>query len=221
VPQPELERLPYFRLYPADYLLDTIGLSVQEHGVYCLMMFNYYFAGELPPTLEGIYRICFASDNPTIQRIIDFILGKYFHLQDGRYVHFRIERELDKLQGFRRKQSEKGKLGGAGKHKNKISGGPVKKANGHDVAEQVLDYLNQRTGGHYRAVKANVALIEARIAEGATPADLCAVVDKKCAQWKRDDAMRQYLRPSTLFNREKFAQYQGEPAPKTSGPSWT
>ena len=33
-----LERLPYFKLHSADYLLDTLDLTHAEHGIYCLMI---------------------------------------------------------------------------------------------------------------------------------------------------------------------------------------
>ena len=37
-----------------------------------------------------------------------------------------------------------------------------------------------------------------------------AVVALKCREWGQDDKMEKYLRPATLFNREKFNQYAGE-----------
>jgi len=37
-----------------------------------------------------------------------------------------------------------------------------------------------------------------------------AVIDAKVAEWARDPKMAQYLRPNTLFNATKFAQYVGQ-----------
>jgi hypothetical protein len=39
------------------------------------------------------------------------------------------------------------------------------------------------------------------------------VIAKKCREWLHDEHMNEYLRPATLFNRTKFAQYQGELVP--------
>ena len=40
--------------------------------------------------------------------------------------------------------------------------------------------------------------------------ELRQVVAKKCREWSGDPTMMNYLRPATLFNSVKFAQYQGE-----------
>ena len=78
------------------------------------------------------------------------------------------------------------------------------------LAEEVLNFLNSKTGRQYEAVPANLEMIVARLKEGSTAADLRAVVAKKCRDWSGDEKMAQYLRPATLFNRTKFAQYKGE-----------
>jgi uncharacterized phage protein (TIGR02220 family) len=78
------------------------------------------------------------------------------------------------------------------------------------LASGILDFLNEKTGRSYKPVKANLNLITARLREGATEDDLRAVIAKKCREWLGDEKMADYLRPATLFNATKFAQYQGE-----------
>lgn len=80
--------------------------------------------------------------------------------------------------------------------------------------KEILDYLNQKTGSHYKDVKGNQKLIRARWREGYRLDDFRKVIDNKTADWKgliakdgRD--MSQYLRPSTLFG-PKFDQYLNE-----------
>lgn len=80
----------------------------------------------------------------------------------------------------------------------------------HKAAIGILEFLNAKTGRHYRPVKPNLDFITARLKEGATEEELRQVVAKKCREWAGDPAMTLYLRPATLFNRTKFAQYQGE-----------
>lgn len=79
-----------------------------------------------------------------------------------------------------------------------------------DIAEKIIQYLNDKTGRKYRAVPSQTKFIEARIAEGATPQDLIAVINRKCLEWLDDPKFAQYLRPSTLFNAEKFNTYVGQ-----------
>lgn len=78
------------------------------------------------------------------------------------------------------------------------------------LARQILEFLNDKTGKRYQPVPANLEMIEARLKDGATEQELRQVVAKKCREWGGDEKMRDYLRPATLFNRTKFAQYQGE-----------
>lgn len=73
----------------------------------------------------------------------------------------------------------------------------------------VLEYLNSKTGRAYRATVVNLGFIKARLNEGASVDDCKAVVDRQLEIWRGTD-MEQYLRPATLFNREKFNQYVGE-----------
>lgn len=89
-----------------------------------------------------------------------------------------------------------------------------------DTASKVIEYLNQRTGSKFRPVKSNLSLINARFNEGHSLDDVIAVIDRKCAEWSNDSKMRQYLRPSTLFNAEKFNTYVGQigsPIPCSGG----
>lgn len=90
---------------------------------------------------------------------------------------------------------------------------PPKARNGHHYlasARSVLQFLNEKTGRRYQPVDANLRLIVARFREGTTEQQLRQVVAKKCREWTGNEKMETYLRPATLFNREKCAQYVGE-----------
>ena len=93
-----------------------------------------------------------------------------------------------------------------------LSGKPdVHPLNGKKAqAVEVLDFLNSETGKAYRPVEANLQVIAARLREGYTVADMRKVIVRKCSQWRGDEKMEMYLRPATLFNKTKLAQYSGE-----------
>ena len=74
----------------------------------------------------------------------------------------------------------------------------------------VLQFLNEKTGGHYRMVDTNLRLVEARLRSGVDVQTCKSVIAKKVRQWRDDAKMRDYLRPATLFNATKFEQYLGE-----------
>ena len=75
------------------------------------------------------------------------------------------------------------------------------------VVSEIIDYLNQKTGKHFRKSIANTTrAINARIKEGFTVDDFKTVIDKKVIEWGKDERMKQYLRPQTLFG-TKFESY--------------
>jgi len=94
-----------------------------------------------------------------------------------------------------------------------------KNINGHhSIAKSLLSFLNEKTGRNYQPVKANLDMIAARLKEGATERQCRLVILRKFHDWGSDEKMAEYLRPATLFNRTKFAQYAGEiPKESTDG----
>lgn len=77
-------------------------------------------------------------------------------------------------------------------------------------AEQILDYLNELCGTHYRVTtRKTTDLIKARMCEGFTVEDFKTVIYKKAKQWKDDEKMVKFLRPITLFG-TKFESYLNE-----------
>ena len=73
--------------------------------------------------------------------------------------------------------------------------------------KEVVEYLNQKTGKNFKHTsKVTQRHIRARLAEGFTVSDFKQVIDKKCSDWLRDQKMKEYLRPETLFG-TKFESY--------------
>ncbi len=77
------------------------------------------------------------------------------------------------------------------------------------VAKEAIEYLNLKTGAHYRNVEANLKLVRARLSEGATLDEIRSVIDMKAGEWQGTDSAK-YLRPETLFNATKYNQYAGQ-----------
>lgn len=70
---------------------------------------------------------------------------------------------------------------------------------------EILNYLNEKAGTHYKPVASNLKFIKARLKDY-TEEELKLVVDKKVKEWKETN-MQMYLRPETLFNATKFESY--------------
>ena len=73
--------------------------------------------------------------------------------------------------------------------------------------EEIVQYLNQKTNKNFKHTsKVTQRHIRARFAEGFTVSDFKQVIDNKCNDWLRDQKMKEYLRPETLFG-TKFESY--------------
>ena len=73
--------------------------------------------------------------------------------------------------------------------------------------EEIVQYLNQKTHKNFKHTsKVTQRHIRARLAEGFTVSDFKQVIDNKCNDWLRDQKMKEYLRPETLFG-TKFESY--------------
>lgn len=106
---------------------------------------------------------------------------------------FLINKELSKKQAVKEKQKK------------------IKKRPHKACAEFLIDYLNTKTGGNYQKVDSNLKLIESILCEKGRDVHLAQrVIDSKCAEWLNDEKMHKYLRPTTIFDKKKFAQYEGQ-----------
>lgn len=219
----------YLAIYTGDYLRDTRHLSPLKHGVYLLLLMHCWDQrGPLPLDEQECAGIanCRSTDEIDALR---YIIERYFiRMEDGHY-NARIQKEIERAINISNSRSDAGKRGYQAKAKQLLSKryasvstppppltpppSPKKVttlSGKPDVAKRVLDFLNSKTQRRYQPVKANLEMIEARLKDGATEQELMQVVAKKCREWAGDEKMSLYLRPATLFNRTKFAQYQGE-----------
>ena len=86
----------------------------------------------------------------------------------------------------------------------------------HDFADEIIQYLNMRTGAKYKSSTSKTKkLINARVNEGFTLDDFKTVIDKKCVEWSGTE-FEKFLRPNTLFG-TKFESYLNQKVvkPKT------
>ncbi|KZU55214.1 replication protein [Lactiplantibacillus plantarum] len=73
--------------------------------------------------------------------------------------------------------------------------------------QEVISFLNEQTGKHFRNTDSNKRLIMARHKEGFTLDEMKTVIVNQSLKWENDLKMNQYLRPSTLFQASKFEGY--------------
>lgn len=84
----------YFRRNIGDYHKKAGRLSMLEHGAYTLLIDACYDREQFP-TLEQAIDWCWARTDEEKQAV-EFVLSKFFTLEDGKYVQNRITEEIEK-----------------------------------------------------------------------------------------------------------------------------
>lgn len=120
------------------------------------------------------------------------------------------KRNAGKLGGLAKASTAKAKASTAkassSKPKQTLPSSSSSTINNH-IIEQVIEYLNKKTGKNFKAsAEAARSHINARIEEGYTVKEFFLAIDNQCDEWLGTD-YEKYLRPQTLFNREKFDGY--------------
>lgn len=77
------------------------------------------------------------------------------------------------------------------------------------IAEKIIQYLNQQAGSKFQCTGTNLSYINARLKEGFILEDFITVIDNKIYDWKGTER-EMYIRPITLFSKEKFENYKNQ-----------
>lgn len=109
--------LPYIQLYVAEYLADTQHLTLEEHGAYLLLIFNYWQRGKsLVDSDKRMASVCSTSVERWLT--IRSTLEEFFIIKDGFWIHDRIEKDLEKVHKKSRQAQEAGKKSAEKKKKD-------------------------------------------------------------------------------------------------------
>jgi uncharacterized protein YdaU (DUF1376 family) len=82
----------YYKRNIGDYAKKAGRLTMLQHGAYTLLLDACYDREQFPTREEAIDWL-WASSTAEIEAV-DFVLSKFFHLVDGRFVQNRIQEEL-------------------------------------------------------------------------------------------------------------------------------
>jgi uncharacterized phage protein (TIGR02220 family) len=235
-------KMPAMQFYPADWRKDlgVQALGYFERGVWFEMLCLMHESSERgvlllndAPMPEEVVARLLGLDNQTFNQTLSTLLTYGVAKRrdsDNAIISKRMVAD-EKLVQIRR---DAGKLGGnpvlvkqnpttRDKQKPTPSSSSSSSTTNSKGAAEILAHLNAKAGRNYKPVPANVGLIAARLREGATADECRRVIDAKVGAWAADSKMRPFLRPATLFNATKFAQYVGElggGAANAGGQSW-
>ena len=96
-------------LYIAEYLADTSRLTIEQHGVYLLLIMDYWRNGPPPDNPEILARIVGATPDQWLA--ISPPVRRLFQVVSGQWRHKRVEAELLRAQEISDNLSDRGKQG--------------------------------------------------------------------------------------------------------------
>jgi len=225
----------YYKFNIADWTLHTAHLTAEEEGVYFRLV-NYYYDTESPipeKTHTVIRRLRLDNNSETV----GVILEEFFYLEGGFWHHKRCESEITAYHAKTDTNRANGKRGGRPrgskdskprakkptKTQSVSSGNPNKTLTiNHkpitinqlkDMADGVISHLNDKAGKRFRTTDTNRDFVIARLKDGFTDGECKQVIDNRCMRWLGTDR-EEYLRPSTLFGKQKFEGYLNDNGPQ-------
>lgn len=161
-------------------------LTDEQAGKLIKALFAYADTGEVIDTDDGMLKMAFS------------------------FLSVEIERNFDKYKKTceRRAESAKKRWGQFQKESPENRQDEKQEEPQHSVEiAEIIAYLNQKAGTNYRVSTAStVKHVSARLKEGYSVDDFRKVIDSKCGQWLKDETMKKYIRPETLFG-QKFESY--------------
>jgi len=107
-------------MFWGDYLRDTSHLTMAEHGAYLLLIARYWTSGRaLPDDDAQLSKIVHAQG--AVWKRIRPRISAFFQVENGRWYHARIERELTAAYDRKGAAIKRGKHGAAVRWRNGAS----------------------------------------------------------------------------------------------------
>ncbi len=101
----------FFKHHIGDYLKKTGTLSTVQHGVYFLMLMEYYGTEKPLPDGRDLYKICRANTKKE-RESVDEIVTRFWQRTETGLVNKRADEEIEKAQRIRELAKENGTQGG-------------------------------------------------------------------------------------------------------------
>ena len=191
------KRMVIFPLYEEVRRI-TATLSNEQMGKVIRRALDAYYGGESVADGDGM-----------VQLATTMLLE-----QSGRYDKYREQQRSNAQKPHRDGEPSAAKVSQSQPKATQADGvrpsdppNPIPNPLNSIMCSKAVDLLNALSGSSFRAdTKATQRLIAARENEGYSLADIEMVIRHQCELWGKDEKMRKYLRPETLFG-NKFEAY--------------
>lgn len=191
------KRMVIFPLYEEVRRI-TATLSDEQMGKVIRRALDAYYGGESVADGDGM-----------VQLATTMLLE-----QAGRYDKYREQQRINATKPHRDGEPSAAKVSQSQPKATQADGvrpsdppNPIPNPLNSIMCSKAVNLLNALSGSSFRAdTKGTQRLIAARENEGYSLADIEMVIRHQCELWGKDEKMRKYLRPETLFG-NKFEAY--------------
>lgn len=110
-------KYPWIAWYAGEYISKTRRLTMAQHGAYMLLLWEYYINGPIEANANSLLAICCGKTSED-EVDINYVLERFFHLEDGFWRHHRADEEIEKRVSVSEKRKLVGRKGGLAKATN-------------------------------------------------------------------------------------------------------
>lgn len=120
---------PAFQFYPADFLSDenVVLMTNSEVGCYIKLLCYCWRQGSIPDDISKLAKLCNETDNVMAELWTAIKPCFKNGIVEGRLIHQRLKKELEKQQKFSQERSESGKKGAEIRWKKKNNSSAIAK----------------------------------------------------------------------------------------------
>lgn len=114
------EGLPMLPMFPRDFIAATLGWTLEQRGLYLMLMFAEWELGSLPSDNETLANIAGVA-LPDFARVWKKVGTKFITDDNGHLVNLKLEEHRAKSLKLKAVRSQAGKQGGKAKANNKAN----------------------------------------------------------------------------------------------------
>lgn len=213
-------------IHPEDFN-DLLNMSVEEAGMVTQNVIKYFLGTDEPIPDDRFLNRVTRDMRGRVDRDRKKYTDKALAGSKGGKISAEIKQKSSKSQAEFKQSSSRNQAENKQKPSRvqadvKQTSSPIpipilipKDNNINSFVEEIVAFLNEKTGKHFQPKGETERLINGRLNEGYTIDDFKKVITIKCNEWKDDPKYSRYLQPSTLFAPSHFDEYLNQPEKTT------
>src|SRR5262249_108937 len=143
----QMSTRPWMPLYVGDYMLGTRDLTLEQHGIYLLLLMLAWRRpdGKIPNDEKWIRANLPPMHGHTFNSVVRGILNRFFTLVDGQYSNKRLSNEIQNAVKLSSNQSQKANKRWSDYRKNKdLANAGAMPSHSHSHSDSQKKFISKR-----------------------------------------------------------------------------